>query len=203
METKSKTCYQLWGNDNFSNEEYLCGVYTHYSSAWRSKKRHEQETMESQSDGLRDNYWIVKTTIEKHNDMMRKRFAKIDAVHNNIIKAKSIVEDTIPAMEEFIKMCIVEGVYEYPLPDSFGETCIMGVNFTLKRRNKREDEYKFAICISVGENDELRSESLISLAYGTREKVNAAIRSESFRSEMISFFYSVIEKYYFEQLDYY
>ena len=31
-------CYELWGNDTYSNEINLFGVYKHHSSAKRSKK---------------------------------------------------------------------------------------------------------------------------------------------------------------------
>ena len=30
MEENKTYCYQLWGNDTFSNETYFCGVYMHY-----------------------------------------------------------------------------------------------------------------------------------------------------------------------------
>ena len=61
MDEKKDYCYELWGNDTFSNETYQCGVYRHYSSARRAMKRHIAETLETQSDGLRDTFWITKT----------------------------------------------------------------------------------------------------------------------------------------------
>lgn len=77
-------CYKLWGNDTYSNETYLCGVYKNYSSAKRVMKKQEQECLVSQSEGLRDTFWINKTSIEEHDEQADKRSKHISSIHRRL-----------------------------------------------------------------------------------------------------------------------
>lgn len=74
-------CYELWGNDTFSNETYLCGVYNHYSFARRAMKRHQLDCMKTQGDGLRDTFWIEEKTVDEHVAHGDRRKECVASVH--------------------------------------------------------------------------------------------------------------------------
>lgn len=203
MEEKIKTCYELWGSDDFTSVKYLCGVYAHYSSAWRSKKRHEKKysNPKYEDEVLGDKYWIVKTSIDEHNAKMAILQTEIDGVYDNIRRVNSIAEDAFPSIKEFIKTCINKGEYDYPLPKAFGETSIVGVKFSLNRETKKDEEYSFIGCILIGENGVLMQKHITTFASGNYEKVVNAIENVTFWKDVTFLFDFVIDKYYSDKFN--
>ena len=95
-------CYELWGNDTYSNETFLCGVYKHYSSARRAMKKHELDCQEYQGEGLRDTFWISKTSIEEHDEQADKRSRFISSIHRKLKDDKNLVMKTDMKMDDDI-----------------------------------------------------------------------------------------------------
>lgn len=73
-----RTLFQLWGCDTFSNEVYNCGVYKHRSSAYRTKRKHEEDVAKAQSIDLRDSFWIVPITESGYISQRKERQHEIE-----------------------------------------------------------------------------------------------------------------------------
>ena len=139
-------CYELWGNDTYSNETFLCGVYKHYSSARRAMKRAEIRCAEYQSEGLRDTYWIEKTNIEEHNEKANERSRYISSIHGRLKNDKNLVLAHINDIYVFAKTHIDGmGEYLYPLSDDFNDSNILEIRFSVRRKYRSKTKFDFML----------------------------------------------------------
>jgi hypothetical protein len=52
------TIWKLWGFDTFAREKYLVGEFASEDEAQQRKRQLESEVASSQSQDLRDSFWI-------------------------------------------------------------------------------------------------------------------------------------------------
>jgi hypothetical protein len=201
MDEKKDYCYELGGNDTFSNETYQCGVYRHYSSARRAMKRHIAETLEAQSDGLRDTFWITKTTVEEHNAALNAKWERIDAAHKHIQQDKEFVETILPDLENFMKQCTKSvGAYEFPLPDASKETCIRNIKVIFEKAYKCRVRYSYKIAITFEDHQGFLGTVTVSYAYGRLEDVVTEISENNHIESLREFIGRRIQKHYCDNL---
>ena len=205
MEENKTYCYQLWGNDTFSNETYLCGVYMHYSSAHRAMNQRMKRNLTSQDEGLRDTYWITRTTVEEHNAAVGARTALIKSVHEQIDHDVDCVEAILPDFETFMKSRTKDfGEYEFPLPESFSQTCIKSLAVIYHKFFRTRVKVAFDVRIQLVD---IKCEDIVqgtttSLAFGRREDVVSIIANGDFIPSLRKFFTEMIQRFYFKKLEY-
>ena len=181
MDEKINYCYELWGNDTFSNETYPCGVYKHYSSARRAMKRHVANCLKTQSEGLRDTFWITRTTMEEHYAAARIRNSRIEKVHEQIRQDKEQVETIFPDLECFIKEgSQTVGRHTFPLPKSMNSTCIRKIEMIFKKAYKCRVRYSFEVVLNLVSPSGFNSEISITCAFGQYHEVVSKIVEASF-----------------------
>ena len=150
MKKNDDICYQLWGNDTFSNETYLCGVYMHYSSAHRAMRQRIKRNLTCQDEGLRDTYWITRTTVEEHNAAVDAREALIKSVHEQIEHDVAYMETVLADFGAFMKSCTKDlGDYEFPLPESFSQTCIKSLSVVYRKGTGARVKVSFDVMIEL------------------------------------------------------
>ena len=199
MDEKKDNCYELWGNDTFSNETYLCGVYKHYSSARRAMKRHIAGTLDTQSEGLRDTFWITKTTVEEHNAAINTQRKIIDAIHQHIEHDKEMVETILPNLECFMKQCTKSvGIYEFPLPDSLKDTCIKSIKVIFEKAYKCRVKYSFKVSVTLEDHQRYSGTVTVCYAYGRLEDVVSEILGDEYVESLREFIGRRILKHYWE-----
>lgn len=138
--------YELWGNDTYSNETFLCGVYKHYSSARRAMKKHELDCQEYQGEGLRDTFWISKTSIEVHDEQADKRSRYISSIHRKLKDDKNLVLAHINDIYLYAKENIQEmGEYLFPLSDDFNDSHVLEIRFSVRRRYRSRTKFDFML----------------------------------------------------------
>ena len=204
MESK-EYCYQLWGNDTFSNETYLCGVYMHYSSAHRAMRQRIKRNLTCQDEGLRDNYWITRTAVEEHNAAFDAREALIKSVHEQIDRDVACMETVLADFEAFMKSCTKDlGVYEFPLPESFSQTCINGLSVVYRTGVGARVRVRFDGKIELVDkkHEDVRQATAATYAFGRRNEVAAEIANGDFIPLLRDFFTQMIQRFYFKKLEY-
>ena len=203
MEENNTYCYQLWGNDTFSNETYFCGVYMHYSSAHRAMRQRIKRNLTCQDEGLRDTYWINRTTIEEHNAAVDARVALIKSVHEQIEHDVACMETVLADFEAFMKNCTKElGKYEFPLPESFSQTCIKSLGVVYRKGYGGRVKVSFDVMIQLGDmkHEDLRDTTTVTYAYGRRDEVASKITSGDFIPSLRNFFTERIKRFHFKKL---
>ena len=181
MDEKINYCFELWGNDTFSNETYPCGVYRHCSSARRAMKRHVANCLKTQSEGLRDTFWITRTTMEEHYAAARIRNSNIEKVHEQIRQDMERVETIFPDLECFIKECSqTVGRQTFPLPESMNSTCIRNMEMVFKKADKCRVIYSFEVELNLVSPSEFNRNISITCAFGRYHKVVSKIVEVSF-----------------------
>ena len=141
-------CYELWGNDTYSNETYLCGVYKHYSSAKRAMKRLQSDCLEYQSEGLRDSFWINKSSYEEHEEERDTRNKYIQSIHQRLNRDKNLVLANINDIYVFAKENIdAMGEYLYRLSDDFVDSNILEIRFSVRRKYRSRTKFEFMVGI--------------------------------------------------------
>lgn len=205
MEENKTYCYQLWGNDTFSNETYLCGVYMHYSSAHRAMRQRIKRNLICQGEGLRDTYWIVRTTIEEHNAAVDAREALIESVHKQIEHDVECTETVLADFEAFMKSCTKDlGEYEFPLPESFSQTCINSLSVVYRQGTGTRVKVSFDVMIELVDkkHEDVRQATAATYAFGRRNEVDAEIANGDFFPSLRDFFTQMIQRFYFKKLEY-
>lgn len=181
MNENMNYCYELWGNDTYSNETYPCGVYKHYSSARRAMKRHVADSLKTQSEGLRDTFWITRTTIEEHYDAAGIRNSIIEKAHEQIRQDMERVETIFPDLECFIKECCqTVGRKTFPLPNSWNNTCFRNMEIIFKKAYKCRVKYSFEVGLTLVSPSGFNREISISCAFGRYHEVVSEIVRASF-----------------------
>lgn len=181
MNDKINYCYELWGNDTFSNETYPCGVYKHYSSARRAMKRQVANCLKTQSEGLRNTFWITRTTIEEHYDAARIRNSNIEKAHEQIRLDMERIETIFPKLECFIKECSqTVGRQTFPLPNSLNSTCIRNLEMILKKAYKCRVKYSFEVVLTLVSPSGFNRKISITCAFGRYHEVVSKIVEVSF-----------------------
>lgn len=205
MEETKTYCYQLWGNDTYSNETYFCGVYMHYSSAHRAMKQRMKRNLTCQEEGLRDTYWIVKTTVEEHNAEVEAREALIESVHNQIKHDQDCMETILSEFGAFMKTCTKDlGEYEFPLPESFSRTCIKSLAVIFRKLYGTRVQMSFDVRIHLVDpkREYVEQTTSATYAFGRREEVVSIIANGDFISSLREFFTERIQRFYAEKLEY-
>ena len=205
MEENKTYCYQLWGNDTFSNETYFCGVYMHYSSAHRAMRQRIKRNLTCQDEGLRDTYWITRTTIEEHNAAVDARVALIKSVHEQIEHDVVCMETVLADFEAFMKNCTKElGKYEFPLPESFSQTCIKSLSVVYRKGTGARVKVSFDVMIELGDmkHEDVRQATAANYAFGRRDEVASKIANGDFIQPLRDFFTKMIQRFYFKKLEY-
>lgn len=160
-----RTLFQLWGCDTFSNEVYNCGVYKHRSSAYRAKRKHEEDVAKTQSIDLRDSFWIVPITESGYISQRKERQHEIEmkselrdtnqafirenanVISNGLL---SIAEDT--EYEMLIKMKIrTRKDYEERNLISVPEDLMIESIFIQITKDEGKDNFKFYFGIKTKE----------------------------------------------------
>lgn len=205
MEENKTYCYQLWGNDTFSNETYFCGVYMHYSSAHRAMRQRIKRNLTCQDEGLRDTYWINRTTIEEHNAAVDARVALIKSVHEQIEHDVACMETVLADFEAFMKNCTKElGKYEFPLPESFSQTCIKSLSVVYRKGTGARVKVSFDVMIELVDkkHEDVRQATAATYAFGRRNEVAAEIATGDFIPSLRDFFTKMIQRFYVKKLEY-
>lgn len=204
MESK-EYCYELWGNDTFSNETYLCGVYMHYSSAHRAMRQRIKRNLTCQDEGLRDTYWITRTTVEEHNAAFDARETLIKSIHEQIEHDVACMETVLADFEAFMKSCAKElGEYDFPLPESFSQTCISGLSVVYRMAIGARVRVSFDVKIELVDkkHEDVRQATAATYAFGRRDEVAAEIANGDFIPSLRDFFTKMIQRFYFKKLEY-
>ena len=205
MEENITYCYQLWGNDTFSNETYFSGVYMHYSSAHRAMRQRIKRNLIHQGEGLRDTYWITRTTVEEHNAAVDARVALIKSVREQIEHDVACMETVLADFEAFMKSCTKDlGEYEFPLPESFSQTCIKSLSVVYRKGTGARVKVSFDVMIELVDmkREDVWQTTSATYAYGRRDKVAAEIANGDFIPSLRDFFTKMIPRFYFKKLEY-
>ena len=193
-------CYELWRNDTYSNETYLCGVYKHYSSARRAMKKQMQSCHEYQSEGLRDTFWISKTTVEEHDAERDSRSKYIHSIHQRLKNDKNLVLAHINDIYVFAKENIDEaGEYLYPLSDDFKASNIVEIRFSVRR--KYRSKTKFDLMLGVKCRDCFECLGItIYMEQGTVEEICEAIEKPDIAIRYIEVLFDGLQHHYYSAL---
>jgi len=193
-------CYELWGNDTYSNETYLCGVYKHYSSAKRAMKKQEQECLESQSEGLRDTFWINKTSTEEHDEQADRRRKHISSIHGRLNADKNLVLAHLNDIYVFAKENVNEpGEYLYPLTDEFEASNILEIRFSVRRKYRSKTKFEFMLGLRYSDYYECGGITSY-MEQGTIEEICEAIGKPDIAIRYAQVLFSGIQDHYYSAL---
>ena len=189
----------LWGYDTFAGETYKCGVYRHYSSAYRAKKRHVEDVARTQDERLRDTFWIERTTVEEYNAAEEKKWAAIDAAHESIRHDKALFDPVFDDLASFAKECTKSpGIYKYSLPENLSGTCISDIEVMFKKAYRCRTMYDFTVEIYFkGRSFYIGPHSCSILwGYGKFDEVVERVLKRDLAAELKDFIYGQIEEHY-------
>lgn len=99
----AKVCYELWGWDTFSREDYFVGLYTTNSSANRARRKLEEKVKKSQDEKLRDSFTVNRTTVGEHIEMVRQRREHILLTREMISKHKKIIDEVFDQFRKLVQ----------------------------------------------------------------------------------------------------
>ena len=193
-------CYELWGNDTYSNETYLCGVYKHYSSARRAMKRLLSDCLEYQSEGLRDSFWINKSSYEEHEEERDTRSKYIQSIHQRLNRDKNLVLAHINNIYVFAKENIdAVGEYLYPLYDDFVDSNILEIRFSVRRKYRSRTKFEFMLGIKC--RDVYDCTGMTSyMEQGTLDEIYDAINKPDIAIRYLEVLFRGLQDHYFSAL---
>ena len=172
-------CYELWGNDTFSNETYICGTDIHYSSAWRAMKKLRLTSQETQESELRDTFWIVRREVEEQAAENESRQERIRSVRERMHSDMEAVMKHMAAVYLFARdAATAPGIHEYPLPEDLNASDIDSISFIVRRQYRRRTKYEMSLYVKFSDVGECIGVTS-TLAWGTLED----IRGETQRPE--------------------
>lgn len=199
-----KECFELWGWDTFSREEYFVGLYASNSSANRARRKQEEKIKKFQSKKLRDTFAITRTTVGEHIERVRQREAHILLAQEMIKKHKKIIDEV---WEDFRKLAQDHGgeAGEHSMyllrshPDC--EISKLTVENSFEYERKRKGPEKFWMEIGIYFKMKWKgAQSRYTLRYmrcGTLEALARYTHEEMFFEICREHFYETIEKYFF------
>lgn len=204
IDQPEKVCYEVWGNDTFSNETYFVGLYTTNSSANRAMHRHEEDAKKTQDEEVRDTFWITRTTVAEHSEMLRKRDEYNQRTWDMIDKHKAIIDEV---WNDFRKLVQAHGgeAGEHSLylltshPDCEITKLTMENRYEYERKRKGAGKY----CMYVGiwfKNKWMGARiggSERFMRCGTLEALSRFTQEEMFFEICHESFYKAIEKYFY------
>ena len=158
-----------------------------------------------QDEGLRDTYWITRTTVEEHNAAVDAREALIKSVHEQIEHEVACVETVLADFEEFMKSCTKDlGDYEFPLPESFSQTCINSLSVVYRKGIGARVKVSFDVMIELVDkkHEDVRQTTAATYAFGRRNEVAAEIANGDFIPSLKDFFTKRVQRFYFKKLEY-
>jgi len=199
-----KVCYELWGEDTFSNETYFVGLYATNSSANRAKRKHEEDAESSQDEGLRDTFWITRTTVAEHLKILKEKDEYRQRTWDMIDTHKAIIDEV---WDDFRKLAQSHGgeAGEHSLsfltshPDcEFTEITIVNRR-EYERKRKGADKYWMYVGIYFKNNWTAArlSGSEQNMRCGTLETLGRYAHEEMFLEICHESFYKAIEKYFY------
>lgn len=164
-------CYELWGNDTFSNETYICGTYIHYSSAWRAMKKLRLASQETQESELRDTFWIVRRKVEEHAAENESRQERIRSVRERMHSDMEAVMRHVAAVYLFARdAATAPGTYEYPLPEDLNASDIDSICFIVRCQYRSRTKYEMSLYVKFSDVGECVGVTS-TLAWGTLEEI--------------------------------
>ena len=158
-----------------------------------------------QDEGLRDTYWITRTTVEEHNAAVDARVALIKSVHEQIEHDVACMETVLADFEAFMKNCTKElGKYEFPLPESFSQTCIKSLSVVYRKGTGARVKVSFDVMIELVDmkHEDVRQATAANYAFGRRDEVASKIANGDFIQPLRDFFTKMIQRFYFKKLEY-
>lgn len=169
-------CYELWGNDTFSNETYICGTYIHYSSAWRAMKKARLHSEQTQGEGLRDTFWIVRREVEEHAAECARRQDRIGSIRERMHSDMEAVIRHVSPVYLFARDAVdAPGSYEFPLPEDLIASDIDSIHFIVRRQYRSRTKYEMALHVQFREVGECVGVTSI-LAWGTLEEIRGEMQ---------------------------
>lgn len=164
-------CYELWGNDTFSNETYICGTYIHYSSAWRAMKKLRLASQETQESELRDTFWIVRREVEEQAAENESRQERIRSVRERMHSDMEAVMRHVAAVYLFARdAATAPGTYEYPLPEDLNASDIDSICFIVRCQYRSRTKYEMSLYVKFSDVGECVGVAS-TLAWGTLEEI--------------------------------
>ncbi len=127
-------------------------------------------------------------------------------------QADGVPDDTIydfdfkkEDFEEFMKSCTKDlGDYEFPLPESFSQTCIKSLSVVYRKGTGARVKVSFDVMIELVDmkREDVWQTTSATYAYGRRDKVAAKIANGDFIPSLRDFFTERIQRFYFKKLEY-
>lgn len=202
IDQPEKVCYEVWGNDTFSNETYFVGLYTTNSSANRAMHRHEEDAKKTQDEEVRDTFWITRTTVAEHSEMLRKRDEYNQRTWDMIDKHKAIIDEVWNDFRKLVQAHGGEaGEHNLSLLSSHPDCEITELTLGIRNECNRKNVDNFGMYVGIwfknnwmaarigGSERSMRCGTLEALCRFTQEEMFFEICHESF--------YKAIEKYFY------
>ena len=197
-DAETTLCYQLWGEDRFSYEDYFCDVYSHRSSAYRAKRKKELANKNS-ANGIKDHYWIVPMTWADHFRWVDERNAQRDKTSAEINRHEAIIDNIMPDFLAFLpKSLSTPGKHVYALPVE--EDCyIKCLRVDIFRYEQDSDVYDLKVGIHF-KNDWHAAGLVSSSLYiksGTMEELQQTKETDACFKNLKEHFHEAIKKYFY------
>ena len=189
-------CYELWGNDTFSNETYLCGTYRHYSSAWRAMKKARLRSEQTQGEGLRDTFWIVRREVEGQAAENESRQERIRSVRERMHSDMEAVMKHVAAVYLFARdAATAPGIHEYPLPEDLNASDIDSISFIVRRQYRRRTKYEMSLYVKFSDLGECIGVTS-TLAWGTLEDIRGEMQRPEAALKYAHVIFDAIRQHY-------
>lgn len=203
LDQPDKVCYELWSEDMFSYLTYCIGLYASNSSANRARRIEEERNAKTQSEGLRDQMWIQRTTVGEHLEMLRKEQELNMLTHEKIAQHKAIIKEV---WDDFRRMVQAHGAEEgehaifmlVSHPDSELVKLTVENHYYYERKRKGVDKYHMEVGIYFKSSwpPARFTSSNLSMRSGTLEALGKHTHEEMFFEHSLEHFNKTIEKYF-------
>ena len=189
-------CYELLGNDTFSNETYICGTYIHYSSAWRAMKMARLRSEQTQGEGLRDTFWIVRREVEEQAAENESRQERIRSVRERMHSDMEAVMKHVAAIYLFARdAATAPGIHEYPLPEDLNASDIDSISFIVRRQYRRRTKYEMSLYVKFSDVGECIGVTS-TLAWGTLEDIRGEMQRPEAALKYAHVIFDAIRQHY-------
>lgn len=125
-------CYELWGNDTYSNEINLFGVYKHHSSAKRAKKNKKAVRSDCYGTNMRYSFWITKISLDDSDAAIQDRIEYVKANDMKLRAEKRLIIANLYEIYLFAKKNVNKiGQFNFPLSENFMDSQIKSIQFNV------------------------------------------------------------------------
>ena len=193
-------CYELWGEDAFSGEKYLCGTYKHYSSAWRAMRKCRLCCMECQSEGLCDTFWIVRKDLIDHVSEADRRHEYVRSIHERMDSDLMMILKYSEELYLFARNTVDGvGVYTFLMPEDSDDSDIESINFLVRRQYRSRTKYELSIYvkfISIGECTGVTAD----IVCGTMSEIRSRMEKPDISLQYLHMIFDAVRKHYYSRL---